>query len=120
VSKELDQAEAASPLTLAMPLAPAPRRRWAAVALVLLSQAAAAAVAVGLALHDRGQAPDVREVSRRVTAAVRVEEGQLVLIRPDVDAVQVADLAADADVDPWHILFNRLEYLAAPVVVMSE
>lgn len=119
VTKELDQAEA-TPLTLAMPVAPAPRRRWAAVALVLLSQAAAATIAVGLALHGRGPVPDAREVSRRVTAAVRVEEGQLVVIRPDIDAVQVANLAADAGVDPWYLLFNRLEYLAAPVVAMSE
>ena len=116
---ELDRDEP-KPLTLAIPSEPAPRRRWAAVALVLLSQAAAAAIAVGLALHGRGPAPDVREVSQRVTAVVHVEEGRLVLIRPDVDVVQVAEFPADAGIDPWYLLLNRLEYLAAPAVAMSE
>ncbi|WP_165071210.1 hypothetical protein [Paludisphaera rhizosphaerae] len=119
VTRELDRPEA-KPLTLAMPVVPAPRGRWAAVALVLLSQAAAAAIAVGLALHGRGPIPDARQVSQRVTSTVHIEEGQLVLIRPDLDALQVADLSREGGVDPWHLLLNRLEYLAAPAVAMSE
>lgn len=97
------------PETLAMPRR---RRRWGAVALVLLAQAAAVLLAVGVA--RRAPAPQ---------APVRIEEGQLVLIRGDADAVQVADLSprlGSEGVDAWYLVHNFFESTTGPFVAMAE
>lgn len=103
---------------------PARRRGWAAVGLIIAAQAAAVLLALGLTLgrFDADPGPDRAEPAL-VTAAVRVEEGQLVLIRSDADAVQVTELSpleGSGGVDPWYLVYNLLESLANPVVAMSE
>jgi hypothetical protein len=108
-----------------MPPAPAPSRgrRWAAIGLVLAAQAAAILLAVGIGMRGEGPAPDAGLVSRTATAVVRIEEGQLVLIRSDADVVQTTDLSAQAGqagVDAWYLVFNLLESMAGPVVAMSR
>lgn len=103
-----DRIDEPAPKTLAMP----PRRRWAVAALVLLAQAAAVLIAVRVAR----EAPTPE-------APVRIEEGQLVLIRGDADAVQVADLAprlGSAGVDAWYLVHNHFESSAVPFVAMAE
>ncbi|WP_337176134.1 hypothetical protein [Paludisphaera sp.] len=94
------------------PAVSSPRRRWAAAALVLLAQAAAVLMAVGVARYAPAPTPPVR-----------VEEGRLVLIRGDVDAVQVADLAphlGGEGVDAWYLVHNYFESAAGPFVAMAE
>jgi len=107
-----------------MPTTSPPRfRRWAAVGLVLAAQAAAVLLAVGLAFRPDGPASDAPLISRKETAVVHIEEGQLVLIRSEADAVQATDLtpqAGPAGVDAWYLVYNRLESMAGPVVAMSE
>jgi len=112
------------PLTLAVP-SPRPRR-WAVAGLVLFAQAAAVLLAVGLAMRDAAKpepGAGAGASSQTNTAIVRIEEGQLVLIRSDADALQVADLSPDvgpAGVDAWYLVYNLLESMAGPVIAMSE
>ncbi|MDG3007407.1 hypothetical protein [Paludisphaera mucosa] len=110
----------ARPLTLVMP--PPRAGRWAAAGLVLIAQAAAILLAVGITLRN-GSRPDADDVSRTATAVVRIEEGQLVLIRSNADVLQTTDLspqAGPAGVDAWYLVYNLLESMAGPVVAMSE
>ncbi|AMV35966.1 hypothetical protein [Planctomyces sp. SH-PL62] len=107
-------------LVMAKP-APSRARRWAAIGVVLAAQAAAILIAVGIALREEASQPD--GVSHTATAVVHIDEGQLVLIRSDADAVQTTDLTAQAGpagVDAWYLVFNLLESMAGPVVAMSE
>jgi len=122
VSAELDQpAEADQPAIL-----PTPRRSWAAVGLIVVAQAAAVLLALGLSwgrLDDAAPDESASAPPTLATAAVRVEEGQLVLIRSDADVVQITDLTVDGGpdgVDAWYLVYNLLESLANPVVAMSE
>ena len=110
--------EASGPVIL-----PTPRRRWGGVALVLAAQAAAVLLAVSLALPRPAPAPEPEALSRTQTAVVRIEEGELVLIRSDADALRVIDLTPDAGpsgVDAWYLVYNLLESMAGPVVAMSQ
>ncbi len=121
VSAELDQSAPRAVVSFARP---ARRRVWTAACLIVVGQAAAVLLALGLSLgrFDDETAPG-RAAPRLATAAVRVEEGQLVLIRSDADAVQVTDLSTpegSGGVDPWYLVYNLLESLANPVVAMSE
>lgn len=118
ISAGLDQPESAA----VVPFAP-PARRFGPVAigLMLAAQAAAVLLALGLTFGRFGDAPGTEPNS--AIATVRIEEGQLVLIRDDAGAAVVAELAADegADgVDAWYLVYNLLESLANPVVAMSE
>lgn len=121
VSAELDQpAETGQTIPMA-------RRGWAAVGLILVAQAAAILLALGLTWGRLGfdaQPDHVVEAPPKAPAAVvRVEEGQLVLIRTNADEVQITDLSdgeGSGGVDAWYLVYNLLESLANPVVAMSE
>ncbi|OJW20659.1 MAG: hypothetical protein BGO49_03510 [Planctomycetales bacterium 71-10] len=105
VAGRIDEPE---PRTIAAPS----RRRWAVAGLILLAQAAAVLLAVGASRFAAAPA-----------APVRIEEGQLVLIRGDGDAAQVADLSprlGSEGVDAWYLVHNFFESAAGPFVAMAE
>jgi hypothetical protein len=88
------------------------RRVLVAAALIGLAQAAAILLAVGLSWGGPERRP-----------SLRIEEGQLVLIRADADKVEAIDLTGrlGADgVDAWYVAYNHFEGAPAPVVAMSE
>jgi len=102
------------------------RRRMAvaaAAAMVALAQAAAILLAIGLSWSGTDRAPAAIGPARVATAEVRIEEGRFVVIRSDDDAVQAVDLTAhlgSGGVDAWYLVYNLLESMTNPVVVMSE
>lgn len=126
VSAELDQPAEADVETNNPAIIPAPRRGWAAVGLILVAQAAAVLLALGLTWgrFEANPGAEGADASPKLaTAVVRVEEGQLVLIRTDADEIQITDLTDDegsGGVDAWYLVYNLLESLANPVVAMSE
>jgi hypothetical protein len=95
--------------------APSPsrgRRALIAASLIGLAQAAAILLAVGLSWGG----PEPRP-------SLRIEEGQLVLIRGDAERVEAIDLTGRlgaGGVDAWYLAYNLFEGTTGPVVVMSE
>jgi hypothetical protein len=88
------------------------RRVLVATSLIGLAQAAAILLAVGLSWGG----PEPRP-------SLRIEEGQLVLIRADADKVEAIDLTGRlgaGGVDAWYLAYNLFEGTTGPGVVMSE
>ena len=95
----------------------------ATAAAVLLAQAAAVLLAFGLSWPGADGGTETAGMNPVAVAEVRIEEGQLVLIRSNVDAVQAIDLTAHlgaGGVDAWYVAYNLLESMTNPVVAMSE
>jgi hypothetical protein len=132
VADDLDRFSAATAPTwrsgvIVHPASPVFSRRplavGAAAVAVVLAQAAAILLAVGLSWHGAARDPATPGQSQVATAEVRIEEGQLVLIRSNADAVQAIDLSARLGgdgVDAWYLVYNLLESMTNPVIVMSE
>jgi hypothetical protein len=91
----------------------------------LLTAAAAATIllAFGLSWLGADRAAETPRQPQVATAEVRIEEGQLVLIRSNADEVQAIDLSARLGVDgvdAWYLVYNLLESMTNPVVAWSE
>lgn len=116
VSDGLDRLQEPSESTAAViPAGKVPgRRALVAASLIGLAQAAAILLAVGLSWGEAERPP-----------SVRIEEGQLVLIRAGggADAVEAVDLTGRlgaGGVDAWYVAYNVFEGTTRPVVAMSE
>ena len=95
----------------------------AAAAAVVLAQAAAILLAFSLSWPTTDGGAETAATAQVATAEVRIEEGKLVLIRSNADAVQAIDLSAHlgaGGIDAWYLAYNLLEAMTNPVVVMSE
>jgi len=88
------------------------RRALVAASLIGLAQAAAILLAVGAGWGEAERRP-----------SLRIEEGQLVLIRTDAEKVEAIDLSGRlgvGGVDAWYVAYNNFEGSTQPVVAMSE
>jgi hypothetical protein len=118
-------------------------RAWAlpAIGLVVLAQAAAVFLVVALTWRPSAKSPSL-QVTRNGNSAsesgllaraqsnlalaapgVEIDEGRLVVIRVEGQAVKVVDLTPEGiswSVDDWYVMFNEVESMPNSVVAMKE
>lgn len=95
----------------------------AAAATVVLAQAAAILLAFGLSWLGTDRTTETPGQPQVATAEVRIEGGQLVLIRSNADAVQAIDLSAQlgaGGVDSWYVFYNGMESMMTTPALVSR